>query len=1224
MWNYQFKWGHVLCVISILFSLFLQTNSIVMAEVSEDQWELISQFGGSTQAVAVEGNTVYVGKGLRINVLDVSDPVNPLLMGMSDTFSDMILDIAIEGNTAFVAAGKAGLQIVDVTHPAEPKLIGQWTSIGYAEGVAVIGNAVFLANGPAGITLIDVSDTANPKAVNTLFPDHYVFDVITLGNYAYAAAADSGLLVMSINGNNQVEELGKLDTFGMAYELVGKDNLLYIADAWEGVEVIDVSDPNSPSQLANLPTTGWSLGVDVSGSRLVSINGVQGCDIFDLSTPTKPVKKGTYLKERSEGDTSSRRGVIKGDFLYLADTVNGLRALDITDASQPVQVGSFSQLSYARRLVIKDDYAYVATASEGAMYVINVADPFSPYQVSKFQADGIAVDVVLNGNYATLGTFEDSSNCYTVIDVSDPADPRQASAMSIQSLECGSPRQMVALDNYVYSADEFGLGIYDLSNPNSIKTLGKINLDQENDQTVALAVSGNYAYVADAGSGLKIVDVSDPNDPKFVRAFAPEEMAGSIFSANGGEMLYVGQYSSGILAAANANPGENPVSLGRYQTRGSVEETTVQGDILVASEGKGGLEILDVSDPADMRLLQTIETPGFAWASVVSDDVIIVADGDLGLLFYQRESASNAQAHTAPVYPVSKTNSIGVIPGGETPRFPKDIKKVEPAGTCTVVTTSERGEGSLRECLSKAAPGEVIAFDPQVFPPDNPSLITLTSQLPDLDDGSVTIDGSHAGVILDGNYQVPVGLKVSSSYNTIMGIQFIHFTMDGMTIDFPSQYNQIGGDHTLGEAPSGQGNVFYGNQNGLRVLFAQNNTIKGNFIGTNDKGTAAAEPNSMGIALSNYAMNNYIGGASVGEKNIISNNGRGLDIASNSVSFNIVAGNYVGTDVTGTSAIPNTDWGILIEVGGRNNIIGGTTPEERNIISGNPDGVVVSDYGSSQNSIIGNYIGTDVTGTKPIPNNGGSGIFQSMYNRIGGTRPGESNLISANNDKGVRIFGIGAVHAIVLGNTIGSSADSATSLPNMLAIFVDGGTHSLIGGLGEGSGNNLISNNMGIEIGFAGTETNWIAGNQISGNNQGGITVDNFASNNFLVRNVITESNPGVLIIQGQGNLLRANSISGNEFAGIEIREGGNLELPSPVLNQDTSEAISGTACPNCIVEIFSDPKDQGLIYEGSVQADAEGNFVFQQMVEGPMVTATATDPQGNTSPFSESVSLQQ
>ena len=86
-------------------------------------------------------------------------------------------------------------------------MIGQWTSIGYAEGVAVIGNSVFLANGPAGITLIDVSDTANPKAVSTLFPDHYVFDVITLGNYAYAAAADSGLLVMSIDGNNQAEEL---------------------------------------------------------------------------------------------------------------------------------------------------------------------------------------------------------------------------------------------------------------------------------------------------------------------------------------------------------------------------------------------------------------------------------------------------------------------------------------------------------------------------------------------------------------------------------------------------------------------------------------------------------------------------------------------------------------------------------------------------------------------------------------------------------------------------------------------------------------------------------------------------------------------------------------------------------------------------------------------------------------------------------------------------------
>jgi len=145
-------------------------------------------------------------------------------------------------------------------------------------------------------------------------------------------------------------------------------------------------------------------------------------------------------------------------------------------------------------------------------------------------------------------------------------------------------------------------------------------------------------------------------------------------------------------------------------------------------------------------------------------------------------------------------------------------------------------------------------------------------------------------------------------------------------------------------------------------------------------------------------------GAGVGEKNIISNNDRGVDIASNSASYNTVAGNYIGTDVTGTRAIPNTSWGVLIEVGGRNNIIGGTTPEERNIISGNMDGVSISDYGSTQNSVIGNYIGLDVSGTKALPNMHGGGIFQSMYNRFGGTRPGEANIISGNSQGGMRFL----------------------------------------------------------------------------------------------------------------------------------------------------------------------------------------------------------------------------
>ncbi|MEX2161361.1 MAG: NosD domain-containing protein [Anaerolineales bacterium] len=1204
----------------LVFAMLAIGITPVQGQTPSDQWTLVGQLGGSTQAVAVAQDIAYVGIGLRLNAIGISDPAQPELLGMSDAFSDAILDIAIYGKTAYVAAGSAGLHIIDISDPTRPTTLGAWSSSGFAEGVAVTGKAVYLADGDQGLRILDVSDPQDAKQIGVAYTGHYVFDVVATGNYAYIAAGDSGLLILDIKDPSQPVELAQLDTFGYAYEVALWGNVIYIADAWEGVQIVDVSNPAKPTQSGTLATNGWSLGVSVRDNRLASANGAMGVDIFDVSDPAQPDFESTYLKEPSEGDAMVRRVVLGGDLILAADTTNGLRLIDVSRSTRPAQRGLYAQLSYARRITLNGDYAYVSTASEGAMYAINIADPLHPYQVSKFQADGIAVDVTINGDYATLGTFMDSTNCYTLIDISDPSNPQFKDAVDLQSLICGAPRQMVAQGNYVYSADEWGLSIYDLSRPGKIETIGRIDLQQEGDQTVALSVSGNYAYVGDASSGLKIVDISDPANPEFILAYNPGDVVGSIFSA--GDVLFLGHYASGITTAANPAPGQTPTLLGRYQTLSSVEEATFAEGELVVSEGNGGLEILDASDAAHIQFVQAIETPGFAWASAISGNTLYVADGTSGLLIYRQMPVDQSAENTeSPVYPTLVVNSLAKDNNSGGPRFPTGVKKTTNSNVCTVRTNADDGPESLRECLANAVAGETILFDPTVFPPERPVTIALQSLLPGLEVGSVTIDASNVGVILDGQQQVPVGLVTSSSYNTIMGIQFINFSMDGITLDFPGEYNQIGGDHTVGEAPSGQGNVFSGCQNGIRALFTRYNAIKGNFVGTNAAGTQAAQPNSVGIAISSFASHNTIGGSAVGEKNIISNNDRGIDIASNSAVYNVVAGNYIGTDVTGTSPIPNSSWGVLVEVGGRNNIIGGDTPAERNIISGNDMGVCVSDYGATQNSIIGNYIGVDVTGKKALPNHQGVCIFQASYNRVGGTRPGEANVISANSN-GVRFFSPGAVHAILMGNIIGLDAEGQSALGNQKALWIDGGTHSMIGGSSEDAGNIFSNNPTAIHIENAGTAYNWLTGNLITNSSQTAIRISQNATSNFIGWNTITDSGQGVVIVQADGNTLHANSISGNAGSGIEFNDAGNLQLPSPLLTQVTGTTVSGTACSFCTVEIFSDPAGQGLIYEGSVSADANGYFSFTSQLTGPNVTATVTDLLGITSGFSRPKSI--
>ncbi len=146
----------------------------------------------------------------------------------------------------------------------------------------------------------------------------------------------------------------------------------------------------------------------------------------------------------------------------------------------------------------------------------------------------------------------------------------------------------------------------------------------------------------------------------------------------------------------------------------------------------------------------------------------------------------------------------------------------------------------------------------------------------------------------------------------------------------------------------------------------QDTTVAGNFIGTDPTGTTAIANGGDGVEI-NDAFNNTIGGTADDSSNVISGNtGDGVEITGTGATGNVVAGDFIGTDITGTLASPTTD-GVEIDTVASANTIGGTTAAARNIISGNTDaGVEIDD--ANDNVVEGNFIGTDVTGTVALGN----------------------------------------------------------------------------------------------------------------------------------------------------------------------------------------------------------------------------------------------------------------
>lgn len=236
--------------------------------------------------------------------------------------------------------------------------------------------------------------------------------------------------------------------------------------------------------------------------------------------------------------------------------------------------------------------------------------------------------------------------------------------------------------------------------------------------------------------------------------------------------------------------------------------------------------------------------------------------------------------------------------------------------------------------------------------------IRLASTLPPLSAGGDTIDGSTAtGALIDGGDRSLVCLEITSSRNAVLGIQ-ITGCHTAVLVREEAEGNRIGG------AGEGEGNVLVGNIVGIE-LRGSRNTVQGNLVGVDATGQAGLGNEFEGIWITAGAAENFIGGPGEGQGNVISGNPL-IGIAIDG-SDNRVQGNLIGLSAAGTEAVPNK-FGISVQGGATGNLIGGSKPTERNVISGQDTGVILRDAGTKDNTVRGNLFGTDVTGEIELRN----------------------------------------------------------------------------------------------------------------------------------------------------------------------------------------------------------------------------------------------------------------
>ncbi|MBO4873687.1 MAG: T9SS type A sorting domain-containing protein [Bacteroidales bacterium] len=563
------------------------------------------------------------------------------------------------------------------------------------------------------------------------------------------------------------------------------------------------------------------------------------------------------------------------------------------------------------------------------------------------------------------------------------------------------------------------------------------------------------------------------------------------------------------------------------------------------------------------------------------------------------------------------------------------------SATYTVTTTGDSGTNTLRYalqmCMSSAGPHTINFNIPTTDANYNPStgvwVIMPASDLPMIIQSNVTIDGttqtSFAGdtnpygpeIVIDGSNARDYGFRFMNAPNaTLKGLNIRRFSkgaqfygsansiVSGCYVGTNETGDSIMGNDiglefisnsdycTIGGTTTADRNIISGNLHiGIRLLDVKYCAVKGNYIGTNREGTGSL-PNYDGMSMEGAVQFCTIGGTTPAGRNIISGNtDYGLPLFGAGATQNVIIGNYIGTDVTGTLPLGNT-YGVLFDDGSFSNRVGGDTDSERNIISGNVGyGVFFYNNGTNNNLLKNNFIGTDYTGRYAVANTAGIIIDGISYKNIM-----DGNIISGNEQVGIGINITASDSNVIVRNYIGTDVDG-NPLPNGLdGIRISQGVQkTIIGGSPEEA--NIIANNGGCGVYITNDNSKY---NLISCNsfyNNGGLAIDLFEPGVNLNDDLDED--------EGANNKLNFPTIDEITFTDTAIRINGNLDVLRPQTYK---------------VEIYKASPDhsgfgEGMQYICTVNPCVRGAWsaYITGFNENDFFTTLAIDPENNTSEFS-------
>lgn len=580
---------------------------------------------GVTRCVQVSGSRAYVARTVRegggciaesrgrFDVLDVTDPAKPKLLG-SHPMPRSIVDLQIVGQLAYVVTlaqhsggESSGMEVLDVSDPTRLVGLGGRKSSN-AKSVHVDGLRVGAMGDYLEVGAVDPARTGWDSTVTfTNATEGYMVEsggVWLQGDYAYVtyvreSSTGQGGVLEAIDLRPPVRSVGRIlsDKPLLDIQVVGTHAYVPAGDG--GLLVFEVGDPQAPKEIGRLKTSGCAVGLTVAG-RYAYVAGYQGgLHVVDVSEPTRPVLIGTH-----ETGLTTRQVHVEG----------------------------------GRALLVSSDRHDYGLIGKCRLELVDIRNPSAPALLGSYETPGALKESSFSANLSCLlledGPYSSGQGPgrLEVVDWIDPARPQMSG--TVPFTEVGYLRGLSSSASHIYLGNDDSLTTFDLSAQAAPRLVSELRLPES---IRGLRVRGNHAYVA-VSNGIRIFDVSNPAKPLAAGAWVSPDVSISESSLGlAGNHVYLNTYQPSLLVLDVEDSG-NPFPAGTNSVKAPVVDVAAEGRYTYLAEGAAGIEIIDETNPARPIAGLGRSAGGSANGVQAKGGLLYVADGGLGLVVLKARS----------------------------------------------------------------------------------------------------------------------------------------------------------------------------------------------------------------------------------------------------------------------------------------------------------------------------------------------------------------------------------------------------------------------------------------------------------------------------------------------------------------------------------------------------------------------------------------------------------